>query len=73
VTKTSVYTRPYKSRSQRRDEARRKYDESRDHKFLWQVAGGIGLLLVIALVFAIKGATERDPTTSGQTLSESFR
>ena len=72
MSKTSVYQRPYKSRIQRREEARRKHDESSDHKFLWRVAGGIGLLLVIALAFVVKGASERD-NSSSQPLSESFR
>ena len=59
ATKT-VYKRPYKSRSERRERDRRKHDESSDYKFLWRVAGGIGLLLLLALGFAIKGVTESE-------------
>ena len=53
-----VYKRPYKSRSERRERDRRKHDEASDYKFLWRMAGGIGLLLLLALGFAIKGATD---------------
>lgn len=53
-----AYKRPYKSRSERRERDRRKHDEARDYKFLWRVAGGIGLLLLLALGFAIKGTTD---------------
>ena len=54
----SVHKRPYKSRSERRERDRRKHDEASDYKFLWRMAGGIGLLLLLALGFAIKGATD---------------
>ncbi|WP_197076742.1 hypothetical protein [Hymenobacter terrenus] len=54
-TPKSVYQRPYKSRNQRREADRRKYDEANDQKFLWRVAGTIGLLLMVAVVFAVKG------------------
>lgn len=53
-----IYKRPYKSRRERRERDRRKHDEASDYKFLLRVAGGIGLLLLLALGFAIKGATD---------------
>lgn len=59
AAKKPAYKRPYKSRSQRRESDRRKYDESKDQKFLWRVAAGIGLLLLIALGFALKGAVDQ--------------
>ena len=59
VTRKSAYQRPYKSRSQRREIARRKHDESGDYKFLLRVAGVIGFLLLVALGFAVKGMAER--------------
>ena len=55
-----AYQRPYKSRQQRRDAARRNYDEASDHRFLLRVAGGIGLLFVVVLVFVLKGALDTD-------------
>ncbi|MBF9223473.1 hypothetical protein [Hymenobacter ruricola] len=58
VTKKQVYQRPYKTRSQRREAARRKHDENGDVKFLVRVAVGVGLLLLVAVAFAIKGMAE---------------
>lgn len=58
VAKKQAYQRPYKSRAQRRQAARRKHDESGDLKFLVRVGIGVGLLLLVAVAFAIKGMTE---------------
>ncbi|MDB5236265.1 MAG: hypothetical protein JWR44_3258 [Hymenobacter sp.] len=55
VTNKSAYQRPYKSRIQRREADRRKYDETKDYKFLIQVAVGVVLVIVLALAFALKG------------------
>ncbi len=57
VANKSAYQRPYKSRSQRREVDRRKHDESKDYKFLMRVAFAIGLVAVVAIVFAITGMT----------------
>ena len=55
-----AYQRPYKSRQQRREAGRRKYDESGDHRFLLRLAGGVGLLVVVVLGFVLKGAFDAD-------------
>lgn len=54
----STYKRPYKSRRQRRERDRRKHDESKDQKFLLRVFVVVGVLLLIAVVFAVKGLNE---------------
>ncbi|MBJ6107584.1 hypothetical protein JAO73_01065 [Hymenobacter sp. BT523] len=58
AAKKSAYQRPYKTRSQRRMADRRKHDETADFKFLVRVAVGIGLLLLLAVGFAIKGMAD---------------
>ena len=58
--KKSAYHRPYKSRSDRRKGDRRRFDENKDKKFLWRVVVGVGLLLLLALGFAIKGMIDRE-------------
>ena len=64
VSKKTAYQRPYTSRRERRAANRRKTDEGTDVKFLMKVAAGIGLLLLIAVGFAIKGMAERDSATA---------
>lgn len=59
-----AYQRPYKTRQQRREAARRKTDESGDHKFLIRVGIGIALLVVLALGFALKGSMDQDGTSA---------
>lgn len=58
--KKSAYHRPYKSRSDRRKGDRRKFDANKDRRFLWRVVVGMGLLLLLALGFAIKGMIDRE-------------
>lgn len=67
VVMKPVYKRPYKSRSERRERDRRKHDEASDYKFLWRVAGGIGLLLLLALGFAIKGTMDGEISSASLT------
>ena len=67
VPQKSAYKRPYKTRSQRRHDDRKKYDESSDRKFLWRVAGAIGILLAIALGFMVKGATDHSEANTAST------
>jgi hypothetical protein len=59
ATRKSAYKRPHKSRHRRRKDDHKKYDESSDHKFLLKVAGIVGIVLAVALGFAIKGSIER--------------
>lgn len=54
----SAYQRPYRTRSQRREVARRKHDENADQKFLIRVALVAGLLLLVAVGIALKGVFE---------------
>ncbi|MDQ2769048.1 MAG: hypothetical protein M3Y54_00930 [Bacteroidota bacterium] len=54
-----AYQRPYKTRSQRREDARRKHDENGDQKFLLRAAVVAGLLVLLALAFALKGFADR--------------
>ena len=56
----SAYQRPYKTRSERREIARRKHDENADHKFLVRVAMVAGVLLLIAVGAALKGWADRE-------------
>ena len=58
----SAYQRPYKTRSQRREIARRKHDENADRKFLVRVALVVGALLLVAVGVALRGAAEPDAT-----------
>ena len=58
----SAYQRPYKTRSQRREIARRKYEENHDHKFLTRVALVVGMLVLVAVGIALKGLMEPDAT-----------
>ncbi|WP_426058384.1 hypothetical protein [Hymenobacter sp. B1770] len=62
MAKKSAFQRPYKSRSQRREIDRRKHDEAKDSKFLIRVAIAVGLVLVVALGFAIKGVADTNST-----------
>ena len=57
-SKKSAYRRPYKSRRERREVDRRKHDESKDSKFLFRVALGIGLVLLVAWAFVLKGTMD---------------
>lgn len=53
ATSKGAYQRPYKTRSQRREIARRKHDENADYKFLIRAAVVVGALLLVAVGFAI--------------------
>ena len=55
-----AYQRPYKTRSQRREAARRQHDENADQKFLVRMALVVGVLLLVALGIALKGAMAPD-------------
>ena len=63
TAKQGAYQRPYKTRSQRREQARRNYDENSDHKFLLRAALVVALLLVVALGFVVKGFVDRQDDT----------
>ena len=63
-TTKKAYKRPYKSRGQRREVDRRKYDESSDHRFLIRVAVALGLLLALVVGFVAKGLTDQEGTTT---------
>lgn len=60
ASQKSAYQRPYKTRSQRREIARRKHDENTDRKFLARVAMVAGALLLLAVGFALKGWPDRE-------------
>ena len=60
--KKAAYQRPYKSRSQRREVDRRKYEEAKEYRFLKRVALAVGLLAIIALSFYVKGSMDREST-----------
>lgn len=60
VSQKKAYQRPYKSRQERREVDRRKYDESRDHRFLLRAGAVVGLLLLLTLGFALKGLLDKD-------------
>lgn len=62
ASQKSAYQRPYKTRSQRREIARRKHDENADHKFLIRVAVVVGTLLLIAVGIALKSSMQSEPT-----------
>jgi len=53
-TTKAAYKRPYKSRGQRREVDRRKYDERSDYRFLIRMALAVGLLLVVVVGLAAK-------------------
>ena len=59
LAKKSAYNRPYKSRAQRREDARRQHDESADQKFLLRVSIAIGLLILVAIGFAVTGLADQ--------------
>ncbi|GAA4038596.1 hypothetical protein GCM10022409_25180 [Hymenobacter glaciei] len=65
----SAYQRPYKTRSQRRELARRKHDENSDQKFLIRVAVVVGLVLLVALGIAMKGSSD---TTTPPSMTEAM-
>lgn len=69
VSQKSAFKRPYKSRSQRRETDRRKYDESKDRRFLVRAAVGVGLVLVLALSFALKGLMDHNDPAAETTES----
>ena len=58
MTQKSVYQRPYKTRQQRRESARRKHDGSQDSKFFWRMVLAIGLVAGVAAGFVVKGMGE---------------
>lgn len=51
----SVYQRPYKSRQQRREADRRKYDEVSDSQFLRRAAVALGLVVLLLAACVMKG------------------
>ncbi|GAB3649917.1 hypothetical protein GCM10027594_25240 [Hymenobacter agri] len=67
ASQKSAYQRPYKSRSQRREIARRKHDENTDQKFLIRVALVAGVVLLVALGFALKNMMETAALTPPMT------
>ncbi|MET4074117.1 hypothetical protein [Hymenobacter sp. UYCo722] len=60
ASQKSAYQRPYKTRGQRREIARRKHDENTDQKFLVRVAVAAGLLLLLAVGIAVRSWADRD-------------
>jgi len=64
VATKSAYRRPYKTRQQRREADKRKVDEGSEIRFLVKVAGGVLLLIIIALVFAAKGLADRESSAT---------
>jgi len=56
ASQKSAYQRPYKTRGQRREIARRKHDENADRKFLIRVALVVGMLVLVAVGIALKGS-----------------
>ena len=70
--KKAAYQRPYKSRRERREVDRRKHDESRDSKFLFRVAFGIGLVLLIALAIALKGLMDQKNSSPAEKSMQTF-
>lgn len=57
----SAYQRPYKTRGQRREIARRQHDENADYKFLIRVALVVGALVLVGLGVALKSWADREP------------
>ena len=62
TTNKSAYKRPYKSRGQRREIDRRKYDKAKEHRFLRRGALIVGLLVIIVLGFVVKGMNDQEST-----------
>lgn len=60
ASQKSAYQRPYKTRSQRREIARRRHDENTDRKFLIRVAVVAGALLLLVVGLGIKSWTDHD-------------
>ena len=60
ASQKSAYQRPYKTRGQRREIARRKHDENADHKFLVRVAFAVGILLLVTLGIVMKSSSDTD-------------
>ncbi|MDQ2793532.1 MAG: hypothetical protein M3Y12_05930 [Bacteroidota bacterium] len=60
ASQKSAYQRPYKTRSQRREIARRRHDANTDRKFLIRVAAIGGVLLLLAVGFAIRNWAETE-------------
>jgi hypothetical protein len=55
-----AFQRPYQSRGQRREADRRKHDEANDFRFLMRAAIAVGLVIALAMGFALKGALDRE-------------
>lgn len=55
----AAFKRPYKSRTQRREIDRGKYEQTKGYRFLRRVALVVGLLAIIALSLFVKGMTDR--------------
>jgi cell division septal protein FtsQ len=60
----TAYQRPYKTRGERREVARRKHDENTDRKFLIRLAFAIGAFLLIAVGVVVQSSLEADTTAS---------
>ncbi len=60
----TAYQRPYKTRGERREVARRKHDENTDRKFLIRLAFAIGAFLLIAVGVVVQSSLETDTTAS---------
>ena len=71
ASQKSAYQRPYKTRRQRREVARRQHAENTDQKFLIRVAIVVGVLLLLAVGVALKGAME--PETPSAPVTEVLR
>ena len=71
-SKKSAYRRPYKSRRERREVDRRKHDESKDSKFLFRVVLGIGLVLLVAWAFVLKGTMDQKKSSPTEELTQAF-
>ena len=56
----AAFKRPYKSRPQRREIDRGKYEQANEHRFLRRAALVVGLLVVIALSLFVKGMMDRE-------------
>lgn len=56
----AAFKRPYKSRTQRREIDRGKYEQAKEHRFLRRAALVVSLLAVIALSFFVKGMMDRE-------------
>ncbi|HEX8330457.1 MAG TPA: hypothetical protein VF629_23195 [Hymenobacter sp.] len=65
----TAYQRPYKSRRQRREVDRRKYDEAKDRKFLVRMGVVVGLILIMALGVALVGMADSGGASAGATTS----